>query len=68
MFKVNEGTADRALRVLAGLALLALFFLFPDASWRNWALIGVVPLATGLLGWCPAYTLLGISTCPMKRG
>ena len=32
-----------------------------------WGYIGIVPLATGLLGWCPAYTLLGLNTCPMKK-
>lgn len=67
MFKTNEGTIDRALRVIAGLVLLSLFFLYPDASWRYWSLIGVVPLATGLIGWCPLYTVLGLSTCPAKR-
>ncbi|NJR13963.1 MAG: DUF2892 domain-containing protein [Phyllobacteriaceae bacterium] len=67
MFTTNEGTVDRALRVVAGLAILSLFFLYPDASWRYFALIGVVPLATGLLGTCPVYSLLGISTCPVKK-
>lgn len=67
MFKTNEGTIDRALRVIAGLALLSLFFIYPDASWRYWTLIGIVPLATGLLGSCPVYSILGISTCPVKR-
>ena len=67
MFKINEGSADRAVRVVAGLVLLALFFLYPDASWRYWTLIGIVPLATGLMGWCPLYSMLGLSTCPVKR-
>lgn len=67
MFKTNEGTFDRALRVVAGLVLLSLFFLYPDASWRYWSLIGLVPIATGLMGWCPLYTVLGLSTCPVKR-
>ena len=68
MFTTNEGGFDRALRVIAGLVLLALFFLYPDASWRNWTLIGVIPLLTGLVGWCPLYRMFGLSTCPMKRG
>jgi len=59
----NEGTIDRALRVLAGLVLIALA---ATGTVGVWGWIGVVPLATGLIGWCPAYTLLGISTCPMK--
>lgn len=67
MFKTNEGTIDRALRTIVGLALLSLFFIYPDASWRYWTLIGLVPLATGLMGWCPLYTALGMSTCPVKR-
>lgn len=61
--KTNEGTIDRALRVIAGLVLIALAATGTVGAW-GW--IGVVPLATGLIGWCPAYTLLGINTCPMK--
>lgn len=61
--KTNEGTIDRALRVLAGLVLIALA---ATGTVGVWGWIGVVPLATGLIGWCPAYTLLGINTCPMK--
>lgn len=67
MFKTNEGTVDRALRVIVGVVLLALFFLYPDASWRYFALIGIVPIVTGLVGWCPLYSMLGLSTCPAKR-
>lgn len=61
--KTNEGTIDRALRILAGLVLIALA---ATGTVGVWGWIGVVPLATGLIGWCPAYTLLGINTCPMK--
>lgn len=67
MFKNNEGMVDRAVRVIVGLALLAVFFLYPDAGWRWFALIGIIPLATGLVGWCPLYALFGLSTCPMKK-
>ncbi len=67
MFTVNEGTLDRGLRVVVGLALLAAFFLYPYASWRMWTLIGIVPLATGLVGWCPLYSVLGIRTCPARK-
>ncbi|MEZ5873139.1 MAG: DUF2892 domain-containing protein [Nitratireductor sp.] len=67
MFKVNEGSLDRGLRIIVGLALLAAFFLYPDASWRYWTLIGVVPLLTGLVGSCPLYSILGVSTCPVKK-
>ena len=62
--KTNEGSIDRALRVLAGLVLIALA---ATGTVGMWGWIGVVPLATGLIGWCPAYTLLGIKTCPMKQ-
>ncbi len=68
MFATNEGTLDRALRILAGLALLAWFFLDQGAGFWHYAkLIGVVPLLTGLIGSCPVYSIFGISTCPMKR-
>jgi hypothetical protein len=67
MFKTNVGTTDRVLRVLVGLALLLGFVLNSGADWRWLYLIGVVPLATGLVGSCPVYSLLGISTCQMKR-
>lgn len=59
----NEGNIDRVLRVILGLVLLSLVFVGPQ-TW--WGLIGIVPLATGLLGSCPVYSILGISTCPMK--
>lgn len=67
MFKVNEGSFDRVLRVVAGIVLLALFFMYPQATWRYWTLIGIIPLATGLIGWCPLYSILGLSTCPARR-
>lgn len=61
---VNEGTIDRALRVVAGLALITLAL---TGLFSPWGWIGVIPLATGLIGWCPLYTVLGINTCGMKR-
>lgn len=67
MFQTNVGTIDRALRIIAGLVLLAMFFVYPDASWRYWTLIGIIPLATGLVSSCPLYTILGISTCPTQK-
>lgn len=67
MFKKNAGGIDRILRVIVGVALLAAFFMMPDASFRMFLLIGIVPLATGLLGSCPLYTILGLNTCPMKK-
>ncbi|MEQ1651325.1 MAG: DUF2892 domain-containing protein [Hyphomicrobium sp.] len=59
----NVGTIDRALRVIVGLALISLVFIGPQTPW-GW--IGVVPLLTALVGYCPAYSLLGVSTCSKK--
>lgn len=56
----NVGGIDRALRIIVGLGLISIVFVGPQTPW-GW--IGVVPLATALLGWCPAYTLFGIKTC-----
>jgi hypothetical protein len=68
MFKTNEGTVDRALRVIVGVALLVWFFMDQGTGALHYAkLIGIVPILTGLVGWCPLYSILGISTCPMKQ-
>lgn len=64
MFQTNEGTLDRAARVLLGLGLLSLTVVGPQ-TWLG--LLGLLPLATGLAGTCPAYTLLGVSTCPVAK-
>lgn len=63
--KTNEGTVDRVLRIGGGLVLMALA---ATGTVGAWGYIGVVPLLMGAIGYCPLYTLLGISTCPMKRG
>jgi len=63
MFKQNVGSADRVLRIVVGLALIALVFVGPKTLW-GW--LGLIPLATGLLRTCPAYSLLGINTCGKK--
>ncbi|MGE6741636.1 YgaP family membrane protein [Allorhizobium pseudoryzae] len=67
MFAKNVGSIDRLLRIVAGIVLLSLFFIFPDASWRYVTLIGVVPLLTGLMSSCPLYSLFGLSTCPVRK-
>jgi hypothetical protein len=67
MFKRNEGTIDRALRVIVGLALIAGYFMNGDGAYSWLYLIGIVPLVTGLIGSCPLYTILGLNTCPMKK-
>ncbi|GJM02659.1 MAG: membrane protein [Rhodomicrobium sp.] len=56
----NIGNLERLIRVIAGLAILSLMFIGPQSLW---GLIGIVPLLTGLIGWCPPYAMLGISTC-----
>jgi Protein of unknown function (DUF2892) len=62
--KINEGTLDRALRVVGGLVLIGLA---ATGTVGAWGYIGIVPLITGAVGMCPLYTVLGINTCPMKN-
>jgi len=59
MFVRNEGAADRNLRVILGIALLTLTLVGPKSMW---GLVGIVPLATGLIGFCPLYRVFGIRT------
>ena len=63
IMKTNIGSIDKILRIVVGLALIVAAF---TGFLGVWAWIGVVPLATALMGWCPAYTLFGISTCPVQ--
>lgn len=60
--KPNEGKVDRILRIAVGLVLLSLVFIGPETMW---GFVGVVPLATGLIGFCPMYKILGFDTCPL---
>jgi hypothetical protein len=60
--KANVGGIDRILRVVIGVGLLSLLFLL-EGSARWFGLIGIVPLGTGLIGYCPLYSILGISSC-----
>ncbi len=60
----NEGTLDRTIRVVLGLAVLSLAFIGPRTPFGY---IGIIPVVTGLLGFCPLYRLLGLSTCPVAR-
>jgi len=64
--KLNVGSADKLIRIIAGIALLSLVFIL-EGSARWWGLVGLVPLVTGLVGWCPAYSLIGASTRPAKQ-
>ena len=61
--KTNVGGIDKIIRILAGIALISWALMGGPV----WAWIGVVPLATGLLGWCPAYTLFGMNSCPLSK-
>ncbi len=61
--KTNVGKVDRTLRIVVGLVLISLVFVGPQTPW-GW--IGIVPLATALIGWCPLYTLIGANTCKKK--
>ena len=60
MFETNVGNIDRILRIVVGLALIALVFVGPKTQW-GW--LGIIPLATGFLSTCPLYSLIGINTC-----
>lgn len=60
----NIGNIERVLRILAGIVLIALA---ATDTVGVWGYIGVVPLATGLMGWCPPYAMFGINTCRMKK-
>lgn len=61
--KTNVGGIDKILRIVAGLALIG----WALTGGPVWAWIGIVPLATGLMGWCPFYPLIGLNTCPLKK-
>jgi hypothetical protein len=63
--QVNEASWDRIGRVVLGVALLALVFAGPH---NPWGYLGILPLATGLFGFCPLYRVFGLSTCPAQKG
>jgi len=56
----NVGSVDRIVRIILGVVLISLVFIGPQTPW-GW--IGVVPLVTALVGWCPLYSMLGMKTC-----
>lgn len=63
MFKTNVGGIDRVLRIIVGVVLIGMVFVGPQTPW-GW--LGLVPLLTGLVGTCPLYSLVGLSTCRGK--
>jgi hypothetical protein len=69
MFKINEGSADRVIRVVLGIVLLALYFMGTVTGTLGWValVVGIIALATGAVGFCPLYAVLGLSTCPVKK-
>ena len=60
----NIGDVERIIRIVLGVGILALAFVGPQSPW---AYLGILPVLTGLVGWCPPYALLGISTCKMAK-
>jgi hypothetical protein len=60
----NEGTVDRLLRIVIGLGVLSLIVVGPKTLW---GLVGLVPLATGIVGSCPLYSMIGVNTCSLKK-
>jgi len=58
--KKNVGSTERIIRIVVGAGILSLAFVGPQSPW---AFLGLVPILTGITGWCPPYALLGISTC-----
>lgn len=62
--KLNEGAIDRILRVVVGIAVLSLAFVGPRTPW---AYLGVIPLLTGIIGFCPLYAILGVNTCGIRK-
>lgn len=60
----NVHPTERVIRIVVGLALVSMAFVGPASPWF---FLGVVPLATGLMGWCPPYAILGINTCNIGK-
>jgi hypothetical protein len=61
--KINVGKIDKIGRILLGVTVIALGIYFQ--SW--WGLVGIIPLTTALSGWCPLYSIFGLTTCPAKK-
>ncbi len=62
--KKNVHNIERMVRIVAGLIIVSLVFIGPQSAW-GW--LGLIPLATGISGWCPPYAILGISTCKTAK-
>ena len=64
VMKQNVHNIERVVRILVGLAIISLVFIGPQSAW-GW--LGLIPLTTGIIGWCPPYALFGFSTCNTKE-
>jgi hypothetical protein len=64
--KANVGGIDKVVRIILGVGLLSLLFILEGAA-KWWGLVGLVPLGTALMGYCPLYAIVGLSTCPMQH-
>lgn len=64
MLKTNIGGVERVVRVVAGAGIVSMAFVGPESPW---AFLGLVPLLTGVAGWCPPYAMLGLNTCGKCR-
>lgn len=62
--KKNSGNLDRSIRVILGVGLLSIVFVGPQTPWGY---VGLIPLLTGLVGYCPLYGILGFNTCPLNK-
>ena len=61
--QANVGSVDKTIRIVVGIAMIAAGIMYQNV----WGAVGLVPLATALMGWCPPYSLLGINTCSLKK-
>jgi len=67
MFKSNEGGMDRGIRIVLGIALMVAGWFIGSTVGLTLGIIGLVPLLTGAIGWCPLYAMFNIDTCPFHR-
>lgn len=67
MFAGNVGALDRVVRIVLGLTVLSLYFIYPESAGRYLSLLGLIPLLTGIFGTCPIYSVFGLSTCRAQR-
>jgi hypothetical protein len=64
MFKTNAGMTDRVMRAVLGIAVVSLVYVGPQTPW-GW--LGLIPLATAVMGWCPLYSVFGFNTCDVQQ-